>query len=435
MRTILKKPLLVAALTLAFVLSSILPALAYHIDDITQHPFASEAFKTRWERTDQPVIDGQDRTWIWGPSPYTEGMLETYVDSPGGMRLVQYFDKSRMEINTPAAVTDNLWYVTNGLLVIDMIEGRIQIGDGTFVDADGPADIQIAGDPDASPEVSYATIAELELRDEPARTSGTLINHTIDNGNIVQDDDFDDYDVTAEHRVQIDHIDHTVASVFWDFMNSEGIVYENDMTITDNLFINPFYATGYPITEAYWAQVNVDGFLNDVLWQCFERRCLTYTPANEDGWKVEAGNVGQHYFQWRYGNTGPVMETVDIGLVALEDEGVLGPVFGCDDSLVTVEREVQSFQDIELLIRAAVQQLLVTEEGDLYNAFLGKDLMVEDVTVSGGIASISLLGVGLGGACEDPRVVEQLHATATQFPGVDDIEIILNGEIWEMGQM
>jgi hypothetical protein len=362
-------------------------------------------------------------------------MLEPYVDSPGGMRLVQYFDKSRMEINTPAADVDNLWYVTNGLLVIEMIEGRYQLGDGTFDHSPDPAEVQIAGDPDAAPDVSYATINELELRDEPARAPGTLINHTIDNGDILQDSDFDEYGVTAEHRVQIDQIDHTVASVFWEFMNSKGIVYENNQSITDRLFINPFYATGYPITEAYWTQVNVGGFLNDVLWQCFERRCLTYTPANEDGWKVEAGNVGQHYFQWRYGEDGPVMETVDIGLVALDDQGAQGPLFGCDDSLVTVEREVQSFEDVELQIRASVQKLLVTEEEDLYNVFLGKDLVVEDVTVAGGVATIRLVGaLLLGGICDEPRVVEQIHATATQFPGIDDIEIRLNGEIWEMGQ-
>jgi hypothetical protein len=35
--------------------------------------------------------------------------------------------------------------------------------------------------------------------------------------------------------------------------------------------------------------------------QCFERRCLTYTPGNDPAWQVEAGNVGQHYYAWRYG--------------------------------------------------------------------------------------------------------------------------------------
>ncbi|MEZ4520625.1 MAG: hypothetical protein R3A46_03120 [Thermomicrobiales bacterium] len=36
--------------------------------------------------------------------------------------------------------------------------------------------------------------------------------------------------------------------------------------------------------------------------QCFERRCLTYTPGNPEGFIVEAGNVGQHYYSWRYDN-------------------------------------------------------------------------------------------------------------------------------------
>jgi hypothetical protein len=39
----------------------------------------------------------------------------------------------------------------------------------------------------------------------------------------------------------------------------------------------------------------------DELVQCFQPRCLTYTPDNAPGWQVEAGNVGLHYYQWRYG--------------------------------------------------------------------------------------------------------------------------------------
>jgi hypothetical protein len=40
--------------------------------------------------------------------------------------------------------------------------------------------------------------------------------------------------------------------------------------------------------------------VQDVLIQCFERRCLTYTPGNTPEWRVEQGNVGLHYFRWRY---------------------------------------------------------------------------------------------------------------------------------------
>lgn len=45
----------------------------------------------------------------------------------------------------------------------------------------------------------------------------------------------------------------------------------------------------------------VNGQEQDVLVQLYERRVLTYTPSNPDGWQVEMGNVGQHYRHWRYG--------------------------------------------------------------------------------------------------------------------------------------
>ncbi len=45
----------------------------------------------------------------------------------------------------------------------------------------------------------------------------------------------------------------------------------------------------------------VGGVEKWVLAQLFERRVLTYTPDNPQGWHVEMGNVGQHYYTWRYG--------------------------------------------------------------------------------------------------------------------------------------
>jgi hypothetical protein len=38
-----------------------------------------------------------------------------------------------------------------------------------------------------------------------------------------------------------------------------------------------------------------------ILFQVFERRVLTYNPANPPAFRVEMGNVGQHYQLWRYG--------------------------------------------------------------------------------------------------------------------------------------
>src|SRR4051812_2371451 len=127
--------LLLALLTFA-------PVAAYHDDPNEHHDFANPHFESTWARTDKPVADGQvQRTWMWGPEPYTPGMQEEYAESPGGMRDVQYFDKSRMEINHPNAPDDGLWFVTNGLLVVEMVDGKYQTGDTQFDDSPDPADI------------------------------------------------------------------------------------------------------------------------------------------------------------------------------------------------------------------------------------------------------------------------------------------------------
>jgi Cu/Zn superoxide dismutase len=301
----------------------------------TTHKFADEAFHATWARTDKAVSEGRiQRTWMWGPAPFTDGMMEPYAESPNHERLVQYFDKSRMEINHPDAENDGLWYVTNGLLVVEMVEGKYQTGDNTFDDSPDPAEVNIVGDPGDETGMSptYADINEYGLMQTPATAEGTAITRMLDaDGNVTDDQTMASQNVTAAYRVTVPGIDHTVASPFWDFMNSTGTVWDGTSYTDDLLFENPFYATGYPITEAYWSKVMIDGSLRDALWQCFERRCLTYTPDNPAGFQVEAGNVGQHYYKWRYETTPPVepptetpAEDVLVNLGTLNDSGVTG---------------------------------------------------------------------------------------------------------------
>ncbi|MDQ6832243.1 MAG: hypothetical protein M3008_02490, partial [Chloroflexota bacterium] len=73
---------------------------------------------------------------------------------------------------------------------------------------------------------------------------------------------------------------------------------------------------GFPITEAYWVKVRVGGTQKQVLVQAFERRVLTYTPDNPDGFKVEAGNVGLQYLHWRYGDSAPPAPSQRIAFAA-----------------------------------------------------------------------------------------------------------------------
>ena len=298
---------IVLALIVAMVGAAILPGLA------TANQPANDAFQRSWERTDRPVSElAVSRTWTWGPEAFTSGVIEPYLEAEDGERLVQYYDKSRMEMTTDlTADPGSVWYVVNGLLATEMITGRLQLGDNTF-EQYAPAEINIAGDPDDSSAPTYATFNG--LLDLQTFELGSLIGATVNRaGTIDQNPALLDHGVTAQ--IYVEETDHTVASVFWQFMTSEGTIYENGMMTWGALFENAFFATGLPITEAYWATVLVGGEPRNVLIQAFERRILTYTPGNPQGWQVEAGNVGRHYYEWRYevidsGEPPPVSPTV-----------------------------------------------------------------------------------------------------------------------------
>jgi len=115
--------------------------------------FASPLFAQRWQQDEQIVQN------FWGPlatahpgqdEPYGGGDVcrpprqcpANFPDNPGaGHRLVQYFDKGRMELNAGTQGNN----VTSGLLVRELISGQVQVGDATF-QARAPAAVPIAGD-------------------------------------------------------------------------------------------------------------------------------------------------------------------------------------------------------------------------------------------------------------------------------------------------
>src|SRR3712207_1401864 len=88
---------------------------------------ADRAFGELWNRTDLAVARAQTgRSWMWGPQSFATGS-EAYREAPGGRRTVQYWDKSRMEVNNPGADRGQLWFVTNGLLARELISGKMQV--------------------------------------------------------------------------------------------------------------------------------------------------------------------------------------------------------------------------------------------------------------------------------------------------------------------
>jgi phosphonate transport system substrate-binding protein len=97
---------------------------------------------------------------------------------------------------------------------------------------------------------------------------------------------------------------HNIPQVFWDFLNQKGMVSIDGKTSTQALNDPWFYASGYPVSEPYWVKATIAGKVKEVMIQAYERRVLTYVADNPDGFKVEMGNIGQHYYDWRYKNAG-----------------------------------------------------------------------------------------------------------------------------------
>ncbi len=262
--------------------------------------FANTLFQQVWDRTDRAVRDGvltTPRSWIWGPQPITGAAQEAYSDSPGGSRLVQYFDKSRMELNDPAKGV-----VTNGLLVEEMINGQVQIGNTAFRSS-VPAEQAVAGDPiEANPTAptysSFRTVAFPANQAHAPNLVGQVVSAVLArDGSVNYLGNFYQYNVVLGSYDST--LGHNIPAIFNTFFQQQGLVYEGGYH--NGQVIDPLFVVGLPLSEPYWAQVKVGGTIKDVLMQAFERRVVTYTPTNPAGFQVEMGNVGQHYLRWRYG--------------------------------------------------------------------------------------------------------------------------------------
>lgn len=269
--------------------------------------FTDVAFANTWNRVDKVIVDLPDasRGFIWGPP--APGSTQTYLETyNGGQRKVQYFDKARMEINNPTGNPNDLFYVTTGLLVKELVTGKRQDGDNQFTQL-VPSQVQVAGDSNelganqvAPTYDSFQEVVTVNgtVNGQPNQVGRTLILQLDRAGKVSQLPGLPEsriikgYDAVTEHNIP---------DVFVDFANQSGPVWNGSQIITGPVFFaNPFYVLGRPISEAYWTRAEVKGVEQYILVQLFERRVLTYTPANPVGFKVEMGNVGQHYYRWRY---------------------------------------------------------------------------------------------------------------------------------------
>jgi hypothetical protein len=286
--------------------------------------FAAPAFQRVWQRTEQPVAEGRvSRPYLWGPAPLA-AQTERYDEGREGRRLVQYFDKGRLELTQPDNPAADLALLQDGALVRDLVLGLVQVGSNRVQFFD-PAFIPVAGDDgpgenDAAPR--YADFA-LEVVNgivrsggpPPASGVGQPVTATIQAG--VRDVRPAD----AEPRALIGAYDptsgHNIAAPFWEAFAAAGLVID-PVTGADQQA--PLYdwrlLAGAPLTEPAWTTVSIGGQPTLLLVQLFERRVLTYRPDAPAGWQVEMANTGRHYYQWRYGPAPAAIPRVGIAPAA-----------------------------------------------------------------------------------------------------------------------
>jgi hypothetical protein len=247
--------------------------------------FASPAFQQQWNSVESVIPN------FWGPlSTARDGQAEPYVEGSyngqSGMRLVQYFDKARMELTTPTSP------VTNGLLTVELKSGQLQLGDNTF-QQQAAANIGIAGDPN-TPGPTYASLAQLPEK-SPQASGSVNLGYDVASNTFVTTAPATDPALTFGAYISDPggRFGQNVPQVFVNFLNRIPGGYLSAM--------------GYAISPAFAANVQVAGMPNvPVVIQAFQRKVLTYTVSNPAAFQVEFGNIGQHYYTWRYsGNPAP----------------------------------------------------------------------------------------------------------------------------------
>lgn len=229
---------------------------------------------------------------FWGPlATARDGQSEQYKEAPNGKRAVQYFDKARMEQFDPNA------RVTTGLLTVELKSGKLQLGDNTF-EQHAPAQINIAGDP-GTDGLTYADLSKLAEYNDSETAVPYIYTSDHQFTPLTQETAKPyaaQFDVPAPGATFVyvsepsKHYGQAVYAPFQDFtkrLTDAGIAIDQ--------------TPGYPISPVIIAMVPIGGKTTTVFVQAFERRVLTYNPNNDPAFRVEFGNIGQHYYRWRYG--------------------------------------------------------------------------------------------------------------------------------------
>lgn len=297
------------SVTLFLVVTIIIAPFALARQTWAQPAYADAAFQSARDRLDRPVEDGQvSRTWYWGPEPLSEGIHEPYLESPGGERLVQYVDKARLEITQPDLNPDDPWFVSTGLLTRELIGGSVQTGDGAYEPRE-PSGAAMAGDA-SNAWPTYAgferAIDQLYADERGNHATNALLPGGVTSHSEAETDPNAEIVEYITYAGPAGPAGYNIPAAFREFMHASGTVWDGAAYAQADPLMDWLFMLGFPISDPYWVSVQLNGEPVWTLIQAFERRVLTYTPSNPDGWRVEMGNVGRHYMEWRHAAGGPV---------------------------------------------------------------------------------------------------------------------------------
>jgi hypothetical protein len=248
--------------------------------------FAHPSFEQEWQTNPD----------LWGNPGAIQ--VEPYREAKNGARVVQYFEKGRMELTRPDD-TNSPTYTGDGRIVLEMISGRVQRGDFYYFQYDG-AESPVSGDSTFatnSGAPSYRAFQSLLGRNAP--TTGNPVRLALPTP---EDESFflrfasvqvdPALGTLATNVSYIQQTSHNVPDVFWNYLNQTKA--------NGELRFNWRTLFGLPLTDAYWTKVRAGGAPQDILVQLYERRVLLYNPALPQGQQVYLGNVGTDYYRWRY---------------------------------------------------------------------------------------------------------------------------------------
>jgi hypothetical protein len=321
-------------------------------------PFVSPAFQRTWVAEATAATRAVD---LWGGEPLA-WKIEPYYGAPNDRRVVQYFERGRMEVERGSSA------VSQGLLVSELTRGLIDLGGGLATERQAP---EISIDSGAADErvPTYLTLAKYVDR-SPGDLTGDRITTWINREGVFERSS------TPETRR------------FGAYVEATG---HNLPDVTVDLFEQPEFqggrwveSFGNPISEPLWTEYRRSDELRPALIQVFERRILVYSPHVEDSRIFSVPSHGRHYFTWRYGSE------PHTGVPAIPPDAVAAGVSSADslDAWTFLEN---AGTPIDMTLSATGHLMILNAEGQI--------LRVDSPDPAGEALSVSVWAEGI----EDPQ--------------------------------